>query len=57
MAKPDYLTREEFADFRDNHFHTLELRVAEILGGQRVQLAVGVAVMSLVTAILILVLI
>ena len=56
MPKKEYLTREEFADFRDNHFHTLELRVAEILGGQRVQLAVGVAIMGMVAAILVLVL-
>ncbi len=57
MAKKEYLTREEFADFRDNHFHTLELRVAEILGGQRVQLGVLVALIGLVAAILVLALV
>ncbi len=57
MPKPDYLTKEEFADFRDNHFHTLELRVAEILGGQRVQLGVLVALIGLVAAILVLALV
>ena len=57
MPKPDYLTKAEFADFRDNHFHTLELRVAEILGGQRVQLGVLVALIGLVAAILVLALV
>ena len=56
MAKKEYLTREEFADFRDNHFHHLELRVAEILGGQRVQLGVLVAIIGLVAAVLVVVL-
>lgn len=53
----DYLTRKEFREFRDNHFHALELKVAELVGGNRVQLAFLIAIMGLVAAVLVIALV
>lgn len=51
-----YLTRGEFRRFRDNHFHTLEIKVAKMDGKQTAILAMIVAMLPVLVAVLVAVL-
>lgn len=47
----DYVTKEEFRNFVDNHFHTLTLKVATLAGGQKVVIALLTALVGLVAVV------
>ena len=49
MGDP-HLKEKDFANFRDNHFHALALRVARLEGGQVVILGVVLAILGIVLA-------
>lgn len=51
MAKRKYLLQEEFDDFVNNHFHTLTVEVARLAGGQKVAIALLIAIIGLVAVI------
>lgn len=44
----DYLTKDEFNKFVNNHFHTLTLKVATLAGGQKVVILLLTALIGLV---------
>ena len=51
MGDP-HLKEKDFANFRDNHFHTHALRVARLEGGQVVILGVVLAILGIVLTVL-----
>ena len=46
-----YLTTEEFRTWTDNHFHTLQVEVARLGGGQKVSILLLIALVGLVSVV------